>query len=34
LSSQVYYVADERNPNWDVAEKIKPRDVFDVGQGT
>ncbi|GLT55146.1 hypothetical protein SLA2020_282940 [Shorea laevis] len=32
-ASQVYYVADERNPNWDVVVQTKPRDVYDVGQG-
>jgi hypothetical protein len=31
--SQVYYVADERNPNWVVVVKTKPRDVYDVGEG-
>jgi hypothetical protein len=31
--SQVYYVANERNPNWVVVVKTKPRDVYDVGEG-
>jgi hypothetical protein len=31
--SQVYYVDNERTPNWVVAVKTKPRDVYDVGQG-
>ena len=30
-ASQVYYVADERHPNWEVVVKTKPRDVFDAG---
>ena len=29
-ASQVYYVADERHPNWEVVVKTKPRDVFDA----
>jgi hypothetical protein len=29
--SQVYYVANERIPNWVVAVTTKPRDIFDVG---
>lgn len=32
-ASQVYYVADERNPNWVVIFTTKPRDVYDVGEG-
>jgi hypothetical protein len=31
--SQVYYVEDERHPDWAVVVKTKPRNVFDVGQG-
>jgi hypothetical protein len=31
--SQVYYVSNERNPNWVVVVKTKPRDVYDVGEG-
>ncbi|KAF5442008.1 hypothetical protein F2P56_036986 [Juglans regia] len=30
--SQVYYVADERCPNWVVVVKTKPRDVYDTGE--
>jgi len=32
-ASQVYYVADERNPNWVVVITTKPRDVYDIGEG-
>jgi hypothetical protein len=31
--SQSYYVKDDRDPNWDVAVKTVPRNVYDVGQG-
>jgi hypothetical protein len=31
--SQSYYVKDDRDPNWDVAVKTIPRNVYDVGQG-
>jgi hypothetical protein len=31
--SQVYYVEDERHPDWVVVVKTKPRKVFDLGQG-
>lgn len=31
--SQVYYVEDERHPDWAVVVKTKPRKVFDLGQG-
>jgi hypothetical protein len=31
--SQVYYVEDPKNPNWVVAVKTKPRNVYDVGSG-
>lgn len=30
-ADQVYYVADERHPNWLVVVKTKPRDVYDLG---
>jgi hypothetical protein len=30
---QVFYVEDERNPNWVCAVRTKPRNVYDVGQG-
>lgn len=30
--SQVYYVANERCPNWVVIVKTKPRDVYDTGE--
>jgi hypothetical protein len=29
-ASQVYYVANERNPNWVVIVNTKSRDVYDV----
>jgi hypothetical protein len=29
-ASQVYYVVDERNPNWDVVVSTKSRDMYDV----
>lgn len=32
-ASQVYYVEDERDKDWLVVVKTKPRDVFDVGNG-
>jgi hypothetical protein len=32
-ASQVYYIADERNPNWVVVVTTKPRDVYDIGEG-
>jgi hypothetical protein len=28
---QVFYVEDERNPDWSCAVRIKPRNVYDVG---
>jgi hypothetical protein len=31
--SQVFYVEDDRHPNWDVVVKTKPRHMFDVGEG-
>jgi hypothetical protein len=31
--SQVYYVEDPKNPNWAVAVRTKPRNVYDVGSG-
>jgi hypothetical protein len=31
--SQVYYVQDPIHPNWNVAVKTKPRNVYDVGEG-
>jgi hypothetical protein len=31
--SQVFYVDDDRDPNWACAVRIKPRNVYDVGQG-
>jgi hypothetical protein len=31
--SQVYYVEDPKNPNWVVAVRTKPRNVYDVGSG-
>jgi len=31
--SQVYYVYDDRNPDWCCVIRIKPRNVYDVGQG-
>jgi hypothetical protein len=31
--SQVYYVQNPKNPNWAVAERTKPRNVYDVGSG-
>ncbi|KAF5481244.1 hypothetical protein F2P56_001912 [Juglans regia] len=30
--SQVFYVANEREPNWVVVVKTKPRDTYDIGQ--
>jgi hypothetical protein len=30
---QVFYVEDERNPDWVCAMRTKPRNVYDVGQG-
>jgi hypothetical protein len=30
---QVFYVEDERDPNWACAVRTKPRNVYDVGQG-
>jgi hypothetical protein len=30
---QVFYVEDERNPDWAYAVRMKPRNVYDVGQG-
>jgi hypothetical protein len=30
---QVFYVEDERNPDWACAVRTKPRNVYDVGQG-
>ncbi|XP_030963614.1 uncharacterized protein LOC115984741 [Quercus lobata] len=32
-TSQVYYVEDERDKDWLVVDKTKPRDVFDVRNG-
>ncbi len=32
-ASQVYYVTDDRNPNWVAVVHTKARDVYDVGQG-
>ena len=29
-ASQVYYVTDERNPNWAVIVNTKSRDLYDV----
>ena len=29
---QVFYVKDLNNPNWHVAIRVKPRDVFDMGK--
>jgi hypothetical protein len=31
--SQVYYVEDERHPDWAVVVSTKPRHVYDIGQG-
>jgi hypothetical protein len=31
--SHVYYVQDPKNPNWIVAVRTKPRNVYDVGSG-
>jgi hypothetical protein len=31
--SQVYYVENPKNPNWAVAVRTKPRNVYDVGSG-
>jgi hypothetical protein len=31
--SQVYYVEDERHPNWATSLKTKPKHEFNVGQG-
>jgi hypothetical protein len=31
--SQVFYVDDDRDPNWACAVRTKPRNVYDVGQG-
>jgi hypothetical protein len=33
LSSQVYYVRDDKNPDWCCVVRTKPRNVYDVGQG-
>jgi len=30
---QVFYVQDERNPDWACVVRTKPRNVYDVGQG-
>jgi hypothetical protein len=30
---QVFYVNDERNPDWACAVRTKPRNMYDVGQG-
>jgi len=30
---QVFYVKDERNPDWPCAVRTKPRKVYNVGQG-
>jgi hypothetical protein len=30
--SQVYYVEDERHPDWAVIVRTKPRHVYDIGQ--
>jgi hypothetical protein len=30
-ASQVYYVVDDRNPNWVAVLQTKARDVYDVG---
>jgi len=32
-ASQVYYVVDDRNPNWVAVLQTKARDVYDVSQG-
>jgi hypothetical protein len=29
----VYYVQDLIHPNWNVAVKTKPRNIYDVGEG-
>jgi hypothetical protein len=31
--SQVFYIKDDRDPNWAYAVRTKPRNVYDVGQG-
>jgi hypothetical protein len=31
--SQVFYVKDNRDPDWACALKAKPKNVYDVGQG-
>jgi hypothetical protein len=30
---QVFYIKDERNPDWACDVRTKPRSVYDVGQG-
>jgi hypothetical protein len=30
---QVFYVEDERDPDWACAVRTKPRNVYNVGQG-
>jgi hypothetical protein len=30
---QVFYIEDERNPDWACAVRTKPKNVYDVGQG-
>jgi hypothetical protein len=30
---QVFYVEDERDPDWACAVRTKPRNVYDIGQG-
>ena len=31
--SQVFYVNDDRDPDWACAVRIKPKNVYDIGQG-
>jgi hypothetical protein len=30
---QIYYVEDERDPNWACAVSTKPNNIYDIGQG-
>jgi hypothetical protein len=31
--SQIYYVHDDKNPDWCCVVRTKPRNVYDVGKG-
>ena len=30
---QVFYIADERHPNWSCVVRTKPQNVYDIGEG-